>query len=94
MLHAWGYAGFTVVLVRAFGRGRWSGISAGHAIGSGLIATTYGFAMEVYQLFVPGRFFDLRDVAADATGAFGAGAVVLFGGRALAFVLRHHSSPS
>ena len=93
MLHVAGYAGFTIVLVRAVARGRWSDISATHVIASGSIATTYGFAMEVCQLFVPGRFFDLRDLVADAAGAIGAGAVVLFGGRALAFVFRH-SSPS
>jgi VanZ family protein len=93
-LHVWGYAGFTAILVRAFARGRWTGVSAAHAAVSASIATMYGFAMEVYQLFVPGRYFDLRDVLADAVGGFGAGVVVLCGGRALAFVLRRHSKSS
>jgi VanZ family protein len=90
-LHVWGYAGFTAILVRAFARGRWSSVSATHVAVSAFIAMMYGFAMEVYQLFVPGRVFDLRDVLADAVGASGAGALVFWGGRALSFALRRHS---
>jgi VanZ family protein len=93
-LHAWGYAGFTIVILRAVARGRWSGISAGHALAAVLMATLYGLAMEVYQLFVPARFFDLRDLLADAAGAVAAGSIAVLGTRARRFVFRNDSSSS
>ena len=87
-LHAWGYAGFAVIILRAFGRGRWSRVSAIHALASSVSATAYGFLMEIWQLFVPGRFFDWRDLASDAVGAAAAGAMALIAARARHVLLR------
>jgi VanZ family protein len=43
-------------------------------------AAVYGLSDEVHQLFVPQRQFDLKDVAADVTGAgIGAGVLWLWG---------------
>lgn len=42
---------------------------------AGVMVTLYGCTDELHQLFVPGRFADLRDVLADCVGGF-AGALV------------------
>lgn len=34
-----------------------------------LVASAYGFFDELHQRFVPGRFYDVYDFLADATGA-------------------------
>jgi len=36
-----------------------------------LIAILYGFVIEVVQNFIPGRYFDLWDIAANSAGALG-----------------------
>jgi len=34
-----------------------------------IVATIYGATDEIHQLFVPGRFFSITDIVADAIGA-------------------------
>ena len=63
------YAGLAALTVRALAGGRWAEVRGPAVVGTLLIAVTYAFSDEVHQLLVPGRHFDLWDVAADATGA-------------------------
>jgi VanZ family protein len=67
--HALLYAGLGFLLVRALARGRLAMIGAGTAVLTILIAAGYGLSDETHQLFVPGRQFDLLDLAADGVGA-------------------------
>jgi VanZ family protein len=75
-LHGLAYMGLSVVSVRAFAGGRWAGVTAGALASAWLLATAYGATDEWHQVYVPGRFPDLRDWAADSVGAaLGAAAV-------------------
>lgn len=86
-LHAWLYAGFGLLVVRALARGDWRRIGAGAVAATVAIATVYGLSDETHQLFVPNRQFDLKDLAADAAGA------ALAAGLAWAWgIIRRHSS--
>lgn len=67
--HALLYAGLGILLVRALAGGRGTKVGAGTFALTILIAAVYGLSDEIHQLFVPGRQFDLRDLAADGIGA-------------------------
>jgi VanZ family protein len=67
--HALLYAGLGVLCVRALSGGQWLHMHAGAVVGSLILSTLYGLTDETHQLFVPGREFDLKDLAADAVGA-------------------------
>jgi VanZ family protein len=64
------YAGLATLTTRALAGGRWAEVRVPAVLGTLLIAVIYAFSDEIHQLFVPGREFDLRDIAADAIGAF------------------------
>jgi hypothetical protein len=50
-------------------------LGPGHAVAAWGISAAYGASDELHQLFVPGRFCDPADLAADAFGA-AAGALI------------------
>ncbi len=74
--HATEYAVLGLLLARAIAGRGWLSLTLPCVAGAVVVATLYGVSDEYHQLFVPGRQFDVRDMMADATGAFlGAGAL-------------------
>jgi VanZ family protein len=71
-LHEAAYFGLTLVLIRALARGTWNGVTFTTLAAAWVIAVAYGFTDEFHQSFVPHRHAELRDLAADAIGAFAA----------------------
>lgn len=67
--HGVAFGGLALIALRATSGGRWSGVTRRAVIAAWLITAAYGVADEWHQSFVPSRTADLRDVAADATGA-------------------------
>lgn len=67
--HGIGYGLLGIVLLRAFARGRRSGVTFGVVLLTIVCATAYGISDEFHQWFVPGRTADVHDVMADAIGA-------------------------
>jgi len=82
------YAGLGLLLVRALAGGRPTMVGASTVVLAILIAVVYGLSDETHQLFVPGRQFDLRDLAADGVGA----AVAAGLGWAWGIIRRHSAS--
>jgi VanZ family protein len=74
-VHLVAYAGLGALAARATGTGL-RGVSWRAALGAILISSLYGVSDEYHQLFVPGRSFDVLDIAADTIGSVvGASAV-------------------
>ena len=69
LVHAAVYAVLGALFFVAMPR-RWSQKTSVLVLLSGGMATVYGFTDELHQMFVPGRFADLRDVLADCIGGF------------------------
>jgi len=69
LIHAAVYAVLGALLFLALHR-RWSHKTSVLVLIAGATATLYGFTDEFHQMFVPGRFADLRDVLADGVGGF------------------------
>jgi hypothetical protein len=67
--HSIGYALLSVVLLRAFARGRLAGVTWRAGLVAIVLATMYGVSDEWHQSFVPGRSPDRYDVLADCIGA-------------------------
>ena len=67
--HWLGYLGFGIVVSRAVAGGLPARITGRIALIAMAIATAYAGSDELHQLFVPGRFADVRDLFADAAGA-------------------------
>ena len=67
-VHIAAYAGLAALTARATARGvrhvSWTAVFA--AI---VISSLYGVSDEYHQIFVPGRTFDVLDMAADAAGS-------------------------
>jgi VanZ family protein len=75
-LHEMGYFGLTLLLIRAIAKERWSGVTAAALLLAFAIAVAYGASLEWQQSFSPTRQADMRDVRANALGAFAATAVL------------------
>jgi VanZ family protein len=69
-LHEVVYFGLTLLLIRALAKERWSAVTATTLIFALAIAVSYGASDEWHQSFVPTRHADMRDLRADASGAF------------------------
>ena len=67
--HFVAYAGLSLVTLRALAEGRWVKVTAAAVAVAIVIASLYGVSDEFHQRFVPGRAFDVYDMAADACGA-------------------------
>lgn len=76
LMHFVAYGGLSALVVWALARGRWGSVTLKTVAVATLICTAYGLSDEIHQLFVPRRSYDLRDLLADATGAFVAAASV------------------
>lgn len=75
-LHEAAYFGLTLLVIRALARGQWQGVRLTTLAAAWVIAVAYGISDEWHQSFVPNRHAELRDLAADAIGAFAATVVV------------------
>jgi VanZ family protein len=75
-LHAPAYFGLTLLLIRALAGGRRSGVTTATLAIAWVMAVAYGATDEWHQSFVPTRHAELRDLIADAIGAFAATVVV------------------
>jgi VanZ family protein len=68
--HALAYAGLALVALRATSGGRWRSATTAAHVAAWAIAAGYGVTDEWHQSFVPGRSADVRDLVANAAGAF------------------------
>ena len=68
LLHAMVYAVLGMLLYRAFNSMPKRPTTAGKALWSIFLTALYGASDEVHQYFVPSRFAELSDFAADAIG--------------------------
>ena len=68
-LHAAGYAGLAVLLLRAFAGGRWAGVTAATLALAFAVTVLHGLTVEWEQMYIPERFAEWRDVRNDAIGA-------------------------
>jgi hypothetical protein len=75
-LHEIGYFGLTLLLIRALAKKRWSGVTVVAVLVAFVIAVGYGAGLEWQQSFIPSRHADVRDLRANALGAFVAAVVV------------------
>jgi VanZ family protein len=74
-MHIAAYTGLGALTTRAAAKGLHQ-VSFTAALVAILISSLYGVTDEYHQLFVPGRTFDVLDMAADALGSVvGAGAM-------------------
>ena len=74
--HSLLYSGLGALVVRALARGGWVGVRPFALAGAVAVAVLYGLTDEFHQLYVPGREFDLHDLAADGIGAGAAAAAI------------------
>ena len=75
-LHEAAYFGLAIVMIRAVAGGTWHGVTLRTLVLAWALATAYGATDEWHQSFVPNRHAELRDLRADAIGAFAAAIVV------------------
>ena len=74
--HAAEYAVLGLLLTRALAAPSWLPASLPYAAIAVVLAGLYGLSDEWHQRFVPGRDFDLMDLAADVAGAAAAAAAL------------------
>jgi VanZ family protein len=67
--HFFFYGILSALTLRALARGRWSDVTLRAAAGAILISSAYGVTDEFHQRFVPGRSYEVLDMAADAIGS-------------------------
>ena len=70
--HFFFYGILAGLALRALANGRWRGIKAPTVAGAILISSLYGVSDEFHQRFVPGRTYEVLDMAADAIGSVAA----------------------
>jgi VanZ family protein len=68
-MHEAAYFGLTLLLIRGFAGGRWTGVTLITLAAAFVAAVVYGASDEWHQSFVPNRHAELRDLVADAIGA-------------------------
>ncbi len=73
ILHFAGYALFTLLTIRMLHAEDFRPATGDMIITAVAFSVFYGITDEIHQLFVPGRCFELFDVAADAAGSMAAG---------------------
>ena len=69
-LHLVAYFGLMMVVARAVCGGAWAQLTNAALAISWCITVAYGASDEWHQMYVPHRHAELRDLAADAIGAF------------------------
>jgi len=69
VLHTAGYAGLSLLTLRATARGRWAGVTSAALALAFTIATLHGATVEIEQMFLPWRQAEWRDLVNDAAGA-------------------------
>ena len=74
-VHAGTYAALAAAMLHGLTGARRDRGTTRTALLAGVLATAYGITDEFHQSFVPGRYADLRDVAANALGATGGAAL-------------------
>jgi VanZ family protein len=67
--HLCEYAVLGVLMVRVLAGPGWRSPTCSVTLVAVLLSAAYGVSDETHQLFVPGRQFDVGDMAADACGA-------------------------
>lgn len=68
VVHMAAYAGLAALTARAAAQGL-RNVSRRAVYAAVVISSLYGLSDEIHQLFVPGRTFDVLDLAADAIGS-------------------------
>jgi VanZ family protein len=74
--HFGAYAVLGALLMRAFARATWQGVTGRAALHAWTVAVVYGASDEFHQRFVPNRYATVSDWIADALGAAAAVAVL------------------
>lgn len=90
LVHGVTYGGLSVLIVWAASRGDFRRVTARTVLLAVLASTLYGYSDECHQFFVPGREYDLKDLAADAIGAVAASGAVWAWGIIARGSGRHH----
>ena len=67
--HFGAYAVLGALVLRAFARATWRGVTVPAGVRAWVVAVAYGATDEVHQLFVPNRYATVEDWIADAIGA-------------------------
>jgi VanZ family protein len=67
--HFFFYGILAGLTLRALAKGEWRHVTLGAVLGAILISSAYGVSDEWHQRFVPGRDYELLDMAADAIGS-------------------------
>ena len=74
--HFFFYGILAALSLRALANGDWRRIRLASVIGAILISSAYGVSDEFHQRFVPGRTYDVLDMAADAIGSAAAASLL------------------
>jgi VanZ family protein len=75
-LHTAAYFGLGLLMIRAMAGGTWTGVTPTVLLLACLATIAYGATDEFHQSFVANRHAELRDLRADAIGAFAAALVI------------------
>ena len=71
VIHFIEYSLFTLLIWRAFGRGKFWFFNSKHALLTTFIASAYAASDEFHQFYVPGRSASIYDWIADVAGILG-----------------------
>jgi VanZ family protein len=67
--HFFFYGILGALSLRALAKGTWRGVTLATVVAAIAISTAYGVSDEFHQRFVPGRDYEVLDMAADGLGA-------------------------